>query len=386
MFKKSNRLENLPPYLFAEIDRKKKKLIEDGHEVIDFGIGDPDMPTPQYIIDAMKSALGNPSFHRYPLGKGTAFFRQAISDYYREHCEVSLDYQDEIAVLIGSKEGIAHLPWSILNPGDVSLVPEPSYPVYHIGTVLAEGVPFFMPLKKENDFFPDFGDIPREVLEKAKILFLNYPNNPTAAFATRDALIEAIDFCKKRNIILAYDAAYSEIYFEKRPVNFLSLPGAKEIGVEFNSLSKTFNMTGWRIGWVCGNSDVVAALSSIKSNIDSGTFEAIQMAGVEAMKNGDDFSKEVRQVYKRRRDVFADGAAKMGLDFDLPQGTFYFWCRVEGNSIEYADYLLEKGQIVATPGVGFGPSGEGYVRFSLTIPETKIIEATERMLKIWKDK
>ncbi len=386
MFEKSDRLKKLPPYLFVEIDRKKKSLVEAGRDVIDFGIGDPDLPTPAYIVEAMKKALDNPAFHRYPSGRGSDSFRKEIRRYYKEKCGVNLNHEDEISVLIGSKEGIAHLPWAVLNPGEATLVPEPGYPVYHIGTVLAEGLPYFMPLKRENSYCPDLSAVPADILQKAKILFLNYPNNPTSSFADRDFLVEAIDFCKKRGIIIAYDAAYSEIYFDERPASFLSLPGAKDIGVEFNSLSKTFNMTGWRAGWVCGNRDVVAALAAVKSNIDSGLFEAVQSAGVEALKNGDKHMADTRKIYKRRRDIFAEGFGRMGFDFHLPSGTFYFWSAVKGSSMKFADYLLENAGIVATPGVGFGPSGEGFIRFSLTMSENKITEAVKRMEDLWKER
>jgi len=382
MFDVSERLKNLPPYLFAEIDRKKKKLIADGHDVIDFGIGDPDLPTPPNIIEAMKKEIENPSTHRYPLGKGAPGFRKAISGYYENNYGASVDPEQEICVLIGSKEGIAHLPWAFLNSGDITLVPEPCYPVYHIGTRLSGGTPFFLPLKKENGFMPDLGSIPEDILHRARILFLNYPNNPTAAFVSEDFLSDAIKFCKKNNIILAYDAAYSEIYFEKKPVSFLSLPGAKDVGIEFNSLSKPFNMTGWRAGWACGNFEIVAGLSRIKENIDSGTFEAIQYAGIEALKGGRESVEKMRETYRLRRDILVEGLREAGFSVDSPEGAFYLWLKIEGDSIEFADYLLEKGNIVATPGVGFGPSGEGFVRFSLTIREDRIREAITRIKKL----
>jgi len=383
MFEVSKRLKKLPPYLFAEIDRKKKKLISEGIDIIDFGIGDPDLPTPQNIIEAMKKGVENPSFHRYPLGKGTPVFRKAIADFYRKYYGVELDPDEEIVVLIGSKEGIAHLPWAFLNPGDVSLVPEPGYPVYHIGTILAEGTPYFLSLKEENKFLPELNKIPQDILKRAKILFLNYPNNPTSAFVEKDFLIEAIKFCKRNGIILVYDAAYSEIYFEERPVSFLSLPGAKDIGIEFHSLSKTYNMTGWRIGWACGNRELVAALAKIKENIDSGTFEAIQFAGIEALTGSQESVNNLRSIYKKRMDILVDGLREAGFRIIPPKGTFYLWVKVQGSSIENAGYLLEKAGIVATPGIGFGPSGEGYLRFSITVPEEKIKEGIRRMKEIW---
>ncbi len=384
MFEVSARLKKLPPYLFAEIDRKKKKLIAEGADIIDFGIGDPDLPTPVNIIEAMKKGIENPAFHRYPLGRGTPRFRKAIADFYKKNYDAVLNQDEEIAVLIGSKEGIAHFPWAFLNAGDVSLVPEPGYPVYRIGTILAEGVPFFLPLTADNSFFPDLGNIPADILGKARILFLNYPNNPTASFATRDFLLDAIKFCRKNHIILVYDAAYCEIYFEEKPVSFLSLPGARDIGVEFNSLSKTYNMTGWRVGWVCGNRELVSALAKIKENIDSGTFEAIQFAGIEALGESQETVDSLRSIYRRRRDILASGLREAGFQVSVPKGTFYFWVNVPGSSIESANYLLERGRIVATPGTGFGPSGEGYLRFSLTIDEERIKQAVGRIKEIWK--
>lgn len=383
MFEISERMKKIPPYLFVEIDKKKKNLIKQGYEVIDFGIGDPDIPTPENIVEAMREYVKRPEFHRYPLGRGNIEFRKAIADYYEENYNVNIDPEEEICVLIGSKEGIAHFPLCFINPGDFSLVPEPGYPVYKIGTILAEGNPYFMPLKEENNFLPDLSNIPDNVLKKAKILYLNYPNNPTSAFATEDFLKEAISFCKKNNIILLYDAAYSEIYYDKKPVSFLSLPGAKEVGIEFHSLSKTFNMTGWRIGWACGNKDLVSALSKVKENIDSGVFEAIQFAGIEALKGSKESILRMREIYRRRMTLFVDGLKKTGFQVKFPEGTFYLWLKVNRDSFEFVDYLLEKCKIIATPGIGFGPSGEGFVRFSLTIDEEKIKRAIKRIKEIW---
>lgn len=298
--------------------------------------------------------------------------------------DVEIDPENEICVLIGSKEGIAHFPLCFINPGDISLVPEPGYPVYNLGTIISGGESYFLPLKEENGFLPDLGKIPERILEKAKILYLNYPNNPTGVFANREFLKDVVKFCKKNRIILAYDAAYSEIYFEERPVNIFEIEGAKDIAIEFNSLSKTYNMTGWRVGWACGNSFLVNALAKIKENIDSGTFEAIQYAGIEALKGPQDSVEKMRNIYKKRRDIFASGLKELNFNFNLPKGTFYFWLKIEGSSIKFVDFLLENGKIVSTPGIGFGPSGEGFVRFSLTINEEKIKEAIERMKKIWR--
>ncbi|HOJ30936.1 MAG TPA: LL-diaminopimelate aminotransferase [bacterium] len=380
MFEVSEKMKKLPPYLFAEIDKKRKQLIAEGHQVISLGVGDPDLPTPERIVNAMKKAVEDPGVHRYPFGKGRADFRRAIADYYKKHSDVDLDPDNEICVLIGSKEGIAHFPFTCINPGDITLVPEPGYPVYQIGTILAGGTCYFMPLKEENNFLPDLGKIPSEIAEKAKILYLNYPNNPTAACADIDFLKDVIAFCKKHQIIILYDAAYHEIYFDdKRPVSFLSIPGAKDIGIEIHSLSKTYNMTGWRIGWACGNEKLVSALATLKENIDSGTFEAIQIAGVECLAGSQDDVEKMRMIYQKRRDVLVDGLKKLNFEVKIPQATFYLWLKVNQNSITFAENLLLKAQIIVTPGVGFGPSGEGYVRFALTVDEGKIKQAIEKM-------
>ena len=381
MIQTNDRLGKLPPYLFAEIDRKKKQLIEAGHKVLNLGIGDPDLPTPPHIVEALQKAAANPATHHYPLGKGMASFRRTIADYYRKHMDVSLSPDDEICVLIGSKEGIAHFPTAFLNPGDVTLVPEPGYPVYHIGTMLAGGTSHFMPLVEENGFLPDLGAIPENVVRRAGILYLNYPNNPTAAFAPREYLTDAIAFAKKYDIIILYDAAYHEMYFQERPVSFLSLPGAKDVGIELHSLSKTYSMTGWRVGWACGNRDLVAGLAKLKENIDSGTFDAIQIAGIEALGASQQCVEEMRAVYRGRKDILFAGLTRLGWKIREPKGTFYFWAKIPGggNSIQTVNMLLEKAHIVCTPGIGFGPSGEGYVRFALTAPEAVLKEAIERL-------
>jgi len=383
MFELSDRMKKLPPYLFVEIDRKRKQLVAEGHQVISFGVGDPDLPTPARIVEAMRKAVTCSAFHRYPFGKGRQDFRKAIADYYRKYSETKLDPESEICVLIGSKEGIAHFPLAFINPGDVSLVPEPGYPVYHIGTMLAGGVSYFMPLTADNGFLPDFGAISGDALARAKILYLNYPNNPTSACASLDFIKEAILFCRKHNLMLVYDAAYHELYYDgKRPVSFLSIPGARDVGIEFHSLSKTYNMTGWRIGWACGNHKLVSALATLKENIDSGTFEAIQAAGVECLCGPQDDVEKMRAIYQRRRDTLADGLRNLGFNVRVPEATFYLWLDTGTDGMEFAQTLLEKAHVIVTPGEGFGPSGKRYVRFALTVSEEKIIEAMQKIRKI----
>ncbi|HRS06926.1 MAG TPA: LL-diaminopimelate aminotransferase [Candidatus Ratteibacteria bacterium] len=387
MFELSKKMNELPPYLFAEIDKKRKSLISEGYEVISFGVGDPDLPTPKRVVEAMKRAVDDPSVYRYPFGKGRSDFRRAIADYYKKYSDVDLDFEKEICVLIGSKEGIAHFPLAFINPGDVNLIPEPGYPVYQIGTILAGGIPYFMPLKEQNDFLPDFGKIPDSILKNAKILYLNYPNNPTSACADSSFLKEAVAFCKKRGLIILYDAAYHEIYFDgKRPTSFLSIPGAKDIGIEIHSLSKTYNMTGWRIGWACGNEKLVSGLATLKENIDSGTFEAIQIAGIECLSGPQDDVEQMRKTYQKRRDVLVECLRKLNFQVKIPQATFYLWLKINEGSLSFAEKLLLKANIIVTPGIGFGDSGEGYVRFALTIDEEKIKKAMEKMSDVMGEK
>ena len=381
----SERLSQLPPYVFVEIDRKKKQAIQRGIDIIDLGVGDPDLPTPQHIRDAMKRAIDEPKYHRYPFGPGLLEFRKAIARWYKVRFGVELDPENEVHALIGSKEGIGHIHLAFVNPGDVVLCPEPAYPVYKIGTIFAGGTPYFMPLLEENGFLPDLDSIPEKIATKSKMVFINYPNNPTAACANRDFFRRVIEFARKYNIVVVNDAAYSEIYYEgRKPISFLELPGAKEVGIEFHSLSKTYNMTGWRIGWACGNRIILKGLSSVKENIDSGVFGAIQAASIEALNGGQDCVDEMRRIYERRRDLLSEGLEKTGWRVKRSEATFYIWAKVpEGySSLQCVENLLEEIGILSTPGNALGPSGEGYVRFSLTVDEKRIKEAVERLRRI----
>ncbi|AAB90825.1 MULTISPECIES: LL-diaminopimelate aminotransferase [Archaeoglobus] len=383
MFKLADRLEKIPPYLFAEIDAMKRKKLQEGVKVIDFGVGDPDLPTPEHIVEALKNAAEKVERQKYPSYEGMLSFRESVARFYRRRKGVNLDPESEVISLIGSKEGIAHLPLAFVNDGDYVLVPEPGYPVYYSSTLLADGVPYEMPLKEENKFLPDFQLIPDEIARKAKIMFLNYPNNPTAAVAPKEFIKEAIDFCIDNKIILAHDAAYSEITFDgyKAP-SFLEFEDAFEVCVEFNSLSKTYNMTGWRIGFACGNRDILAGLLKVKTNVDSGVFEAIQEAAIAAMDGPDRVIEENCKVYQRRRDLLVEGLRDVGIDAEKPKATFYVWAKVGGSSIEFVKQLIDKAGIVATPGIGFGKSGEGFVRFALTRGEGVIEEAIDRLKTI----
>ncbi len=381
----AKRLRDLPPYLFAAIDKMKQGAIKKGVDLIDLSIGDPDIPTPKHIVERMKKAVGNPAYHRYPSYEGMLFFRQAVADWYKKRFNVSLNPQTEVLSLIGSKEGIGHIPLAFINPGDVVLVPSPGYPVYPVATIFAGGKAHIMPLVKKNDFFPDLKIIPASILKKAKLMFINYPNNPTSAIAGKDFYKAVINFAVKNNIIVCHDAAYSEIYYDNhKPLSFLQIPGAKEVGIEFHSLSKTYNMTGWRIGFAVGNEKVLAGLGKIKTNLDSGIFQAIQEAGIEALRTGDSILRKIRNTYQERRDILYRGLKDIGLEVEKPMATFYLWVQAPKgfDSSGFIALLLEKAGVLATPGHGFGAPGEGYVRFALTVSAKRIKEAVERIRKI----
>ena len=380
----SDRIEQLPPYLFAEIDRKKKAAQERGMDIISLGIGDPDQPTPDHIIAAGQAAMAKPSNHQYPLGAGLLPFRKSIAEWMAQRFKVMLDPATDIYAIIGSKEGLGHLPFAFINPGDLTLVPDPAYPVYKNATVFAGGIPHLMPLKEENNFLPDLKAIPASILTKAKILFLNYPNNPISAIAPRAFLEEAVAFAKQHRLIIAYDNAYSEMYYGTPPLSLLEIEGAKDVTIEFHSLSKTYNMTGWRVGWVCGNPAIIKGLATIKDSMDSGQFQALQEAGIAALKGSDAFVQQMRELYRGRRDAFVGRMQKGGWKMPLPPATFYVWAHTPKgfSSTETASRILEEAGVVCTPGVGFGPSGDGYVRFALTVNEPRLLEAVERILKI----
>lgn len=379
---KADRLKQLPPYLFMEIDRLKAEVQAKGVDIIDLGVGDPDLPTPDHILDRLTQAARDPRNHRYPSYSGMNDFRSSVASWYQRRFGVTLDPEKEVVTLIGSKEGIAHFPLAFLDPGDLALVSSPGYPVYHIGTLFAGGQSYFLPLLKENRFLPDLSKIPREVAGRSKILFINYPNNPTAAVADRSFFEEVVRFARENRIIVCHDAAYSEIAFDGfQPMSFLEVPGAKEVGIEFHSLSKTYNMTGWRIGFAVGNPQLIAGLSQIKSNIDSGAAQAIQWAGIEALEGPQDCLSEINGIYQRRRDLMVAGLQKIGLRVDPPRATFYLWIESPKGytSTQTTVHLLEQTGIVTTPGNGFGDPGEGYFRISLTVPEERLHEAVERL-------
>jgi LL-diaminopimelate aminotransferase len=381
----AERLQALPPYLFAELDRRKTALRAKGVDLIDLGVGDPDLPTPQRILERMREAVRNPQNHRYPGYEGLREFREAVSRWYERRFGVRVEPEQEVLALIGSKEGIAHIPLAFINPGAYCLIPSPGYPVYHAGTIFAGGRSFFMPLVEEQGFLPDLGQIPREVAEAATLLFINYPNNPTAAVADKEFFVEVVEFARRYNLIVCHDAAYSEISFDGyAPPSFLEVDGAREVGVEFHSLSKTYNMTGWRLGFAVGNREVLAGLGKAKTNIDSGVFQAVQWAGIEALTGDQSDVEEMRAVYQKRRDVMVRGLRAVGLEVTPPKATFYLWVKVPPghSSVSFASLVLDKAGVVFTPGSGFGEAGEGYVRIALTVPEARLEEAISRIQRI----
>lgn len=385
-FEISERLKRLPPYLFVEIDKAKRQAISSGKDIIDLGIGDPDEASPKEVIDSLYQATQDSSNHHYPLDEGIPDFKNRIAQWYKERFGIALDSEKEILVLIGSKEGISHLPLGVINPGDVALVPDPCYPPYKGGTILAEGEVYPMPLLEENNFLPALNKIKKSALKKSKLLYINYPNNPTGATCDKGFFEDAVLFAKRHNIVVAHDAAYSEICFDGyRPESFLKVNGAKDVGVEFHSLSKTCNMTGWRIGFVCGNANIISAIAKVKSNIDSGAFNAIQKAGITALDIAEKHLVRMNNIYQERRDTLVDGLNSIGWKTRKPKATFYVWTRVPGSfksSIEFARLVLDKAGIVITPGIGLGESGEGYVRMALTVSKERTREAVERFKKI----
>jgi len=376
----ADRIKHLPPYLFAAIDKAKQEARARGVDVIDLSVGDPDLPTPGHIVEALSRAAKDPSNHQYPSYEGKLAFRKAVADWYHQTFGVSLDPQREVLTLIGSKEGIAHAPLAFINPGDVALVPDPAYPVYRTATAFAGGEPVIMPLLRENRFLPDLEAIDPAAAKKAKLLFLNYPNNPIGALADKAFFRKLIDFARDYKIIIMHDNPYSEIYYDgQRSTSILELEGAKDVAVEFHSLSKTYNMTGWRIGAVVGNADVVAGIGKIKSNIDSGTFGAVQDAGIAALQSPKEVVDKIRKIYQHRIEILYHALQDRGLELEKPKATLYLWAYVGGSSIDYTKRLLDETGIVATPGVGFGEYGEGYIRFSITQATERIKEAAMRL-------
>jgi LL-diaminopimelate aminotransferase len=378
----AKRLNRLPPYLFVEVNRKIAELEAKGKDIINFSIGDPDLPTPPHIIERICQAAHEPANHRYPETGGLPELRRAIAGWYEQRFGVTLNPAKEVLPLIGSKEGIGHIALCFVEPGDLTLVPDPGYPPFSLGTILAGGEPYLVPLKEENDFLPDFEAIPDKVADRAKLLWLNYPNNPTGAIADLDFFERAVHFAQQHDLAVCHDAPYTEVAFDgyKAP-SFMQIPGAREIGVEFHSLSKTYDMTGWRIGMAVGNADMVNALFRVKSNLDSGVPQAIQYAAIEALRGPQEHIAEHNAILQRRRDRLVNVLNEVGLKARMPRATFYIWARVPQGytSLDFTRKLLDEVGIAVTPGPGYGKEGEGYIRFSLTLSDDRLQEGARRL-------
>ncbi|WP_077617385.1 pyridoxal phosphate-dependent aminotransferase [Bacillus sinesaloumensis] len=384
-FQQSEILQKLPKQFFASLVAKVNKVVADGHDVINLGQGNPDQPTPQHIVEALKEAADQPKFHKYSPFRGHAFLKKAVAQFYQREYGVELDPETEVAVLFGGKAGLVEIPQCLLNPGDIALVPDPGYPDYWSGVELARAVMEYMPLKEENGFLPVYSDIDRDKLEKAKVMFLNYPNNPTGAVATKDFFEETISFAKEHDICVVHDFAYGAIGFEgKRPVSFLEVEGSKDIGIEIYTLSKTYNMAGWRVGFAVGNSSVIEALNVIQDHMYVSLFSPVQVAAAAALNESQDCVKELVDKYESRRKAFIGALQDIGWDVKAPEGSFFAWLPVpEGyTSVSFADLLLEKAHVAVAPGIGFGEYGDRYVRVGLLTDEGRLVEAANRIKKL----
>ena len=383
-FVKSERLRKLPPYLFAEIDKKKKAAIAAGRDVINLGVGDPDHPTPPSIVRSLQHHVENSAFHQYALDQGAPELRRSIAAFCKQRYAIDPDPETEILALIGSKEGLAHFPLAVLNPGDISLVPDPCYPVYRSSSVFAGADVYSMPLSPSLGFRPDLDAIPSDVYAQARLMFLNYPNNPTGGTADLSFFENVVELARARSFVVAQDAAYNEMYYEQPAPSILQVPGAKDVAIEFHSLSKTFNMTGWRIGFAIGGAPMIAALSQLKANVDSGVFTAIQFAGKMALDHYQELTPPIRALYKERRDAFVSALRGIGWEVTRPPAAFYMWipCPKGYSSTELCTRLLDEADVVTTPGVGFGRTADGYIRAALTVETPRLLEAVERIGKL----
>ncbi|HTY81189.1 MAG TPA: LL-diaminopimelate aminotransferase [Dehalococcoidales bacterium] len=378
----ARRIDGLQPYLFVEINKKIAEKRAKGEEVISFAVGDPDLPTPPHVIESLRKAAADPVNHRYPESAGMPELRQAIADWYKKRFDVTLDPDTEVLPLIGSKEGIGHIALCFLDPGDVALVPDPGYPVYAFGTQMAGGRPYYLPLKEENAFLPDFTGIKDYILNNTKLLWINYPNNPTGATADLDFFKRVADFAKAHNILVCHDAPYTEVAFDGfQPPSFLQAEGAKDTGIEFHSFSKSYNMTGWRIGMAVGKSTAIGALKTFKSNIDSGIPQAIQQMAIAALTGPQNVIPEHNAIYQRRRDLICEVLTKIGLKVFVPKASLYIWAGVPDgyNSVDFTNELLDQIGVAVTAGVGYGRGGEGYVRLSLTVPDVSLVKGLSKL-------
>jgi LL-diaminopimelate aminotransferase len=379
----SDRYTQLPPYVFAELSRKKKAAIEAGRKIIDLGIGDPDRPTPKKILDFIKEEADKPENHKYPIGSGSKTFKKAVCDWMQRRFDVEVN-SGEVMALIGAKDGVTHVPLAFVNPGDIVLVPDPGYPGYVAGTIMAGGQNYFMPLTAENGFLPDLDSIPELIYKKTKIMWLNYPNNPTAAMADLTFYEKAVMFAERYDFMIAMDAPYSEIYFREAPMSMLEVEGAKDRVVEFYSMSKTYNMTGWRVGFAAGGEKLISGLATVKENLDSGTVCALQEASARALYHCDKEAAEIRLLYKKRAESAQEALKELGYRAPEPRATLYMWVEVPGKygSMEFCEKAMAEADVVITPGIGFGPSGDRYFRIALTVEEDVLVEAVKRLKKI----
>ena len=378
----ARRLDQVPPYLFAEIERRIEAMRTEGIDVISLGIGDPDLPTPPAVVEALQQAAARPETHRYPSNHGLAIFREAVAAFCQDRFGVSLDPESEVIPVLGGKEAVAHVALAVLDPDEVALAPDPGYPPYTSGPVFAGAEVHYLPLREENAFMPDLDSIPPEILSRASLLYFNYPNNPTGAVVAEDFFERAAAFARDHGLVSIHDSAYSEIAFDGyRPPSFLAAPGAMEVGAEIFSLSKGWNMTGWRVGWIAGNGEVVERYRRLKTNLDSGMFDALQLAGAAALSRARDFPAEMSEVYRRRRDLMIAALRAIGMDVEPPRATPYLWIRVPSghDSASFTELVLEQAAVIVSPGPSFGPSGEGYVRISLTVPDARLEEAAGRI-------
>jgi LL-diaminopimelate aminotransferase len=382
MMKFARRLDLVPPYLFAELERKIEEKRRAGIDVVSLGIGDPDRPTPAAVVEEMQRQVARPERHQYPSNRGLGVFRETVADFYGARFGVDVDPENEILPVLGGKEGVAHIALACLDPGDVCLSPEPGYPPYTSGPLFAGADVHYLPLREENGFLPDLDSIPADVEARANLLFLNYPNNPTGAVVDDALFPRAIELARDHDLIVVHDNSYSEIAFDGyRPPSFLETPGAKDVGVEITSLSKGWNMTGWRIGWIAGNAEVVERYRHLKTNLDSGMFDPLQLAAVTALREARSFPAEMSEIYRRRRDLMIEALSSIGLPAKPPKATPYIWARVPDGytSASFTELVLEEAAVVVSPGPSFGPSGEGYVRISLTVPDESLGEAARRI-------
>lgn len=384
MFEEAKRIKDLPTYVFDLIDKLKTQERAKGTDVIDLSMGSPDLPTPPPIVEAMKEALDDPISHRYPSFDGLKEFRASVEKWCHEQYGIKIDPNKEILPLIGSKEGLVHFALAFVNPGDTTLVPMPAYPAHFRGTLIAGGIPIVLPTNKKTNYIPDLSAVDSQIADRAKILFLSYPTNPTGAVVPKSFFEKSVEFARKHNLILVHDFAYAEIYFDgKKPISILEIPGAKDIAIEFHTLSKTFSMAGWRIGFVIGNSELVQSIRKMKTNLDYGLFAAVQKAGIAALNMDKKYLDERRRIYQKRRDVFVEGIRKLGWKIEKPMASFYVWLEVPFgyNSLNFCKELLNKAGIAVSPGIGFGDLGEGYIRVALIDTEDRIKEALNRMEK-----